>query len=460
MQIMTPQSHPVKPSTQPAGKPLSYRIEATEPRLTGYGGAGLLAQFLQRLGIPQLLAALPVLSNVEGPALPRTRYPAARFLLGLLYGLVLDRSRQAHVSELGDDAVFLQLTGLAALPSQSAFSRFLARLRAATAHALLETNRALVAKVRKGFAGHDTVTLDFDSHVQTCLGRPQRSAVGFNRRRRGAPSYKPLFAFVGETRDFVGGRFHPGNRADLAGAKTLFDELRRWLQRIGFTGRLQFRADNGFYAGWLLDHLERWSVTYAIVADLNGLGTRLVGLNYRPLDAEYAVAEFYHHAAGWKRARRMIAIRRRIDPAEPKRGKQLRLLEAEGYSFQVIVTNSEAAPEEVWRFYNGRCNVENLIKEGRLGLSMDEVCSHSWAANAVHNWLALLAGNLVGWFGEYLLGLERRHSIAAVREWLLRIPARLIRTGRQWVLRLSTHYRHLNLFLRAHQRLRAGPIFA
>ena len=452
MTIIASQSHPVKPSKQPAAEPLSYRIEATEPSLTGFGGAGLLAQFLQRLGLPQLLAALP--------NLPRTRYPAARFLLGLLYGLVLDRSRQAHVSELGEDAVFLRLTGLKSLPSQSAFSRFLARLRAPTAQALLQSNRALVARVRKGFAAQDTVTLDFDRHVQTCRGRPQRSAVGYNPRRRGAPSYKPLFAFVGETRDFVGGRFHPGNRADVAGAKALFDELRRWLKRIGFRGRLQFRADNGFYAGWLLDHLERAHTTYAIVADLGGLALTLVGLKYRPLDAEYAVAEFWHRAAGWKRARRMIAIRRRVDPKEPKRGKQLKLFEAQGYSWQVIVTNSEDAPEAVWRFYNGRCNVENLIKEGRLGLSMDEVCSHSWAANMLHNWLALLAGNIAGWFGEYVLGLERRHSIALVRERLLRIPARLIRTGRQWVLRLSAHYRHLNLFLRAHQRLRAGPTFA
>jgi FAD/FMN-containing dehydrogenase len=318
MTIIASQSSPVKPrqqAKQPVAKPLAYRVEASEPHLTGFGGAGLLAMFLERLGVPQLLAALP--------NLPRTRYPGARFLLGLLHGLVLDRSRQAHVSELGDDAVFLRLTGLESLPSQSAFSRFLARLRVATAHGLLETNRALVAKVRHGFTDHDTVTLDFDRHVQSCRGRPQRSAVDYNPRRRGAPSYKPLFCFVGETRDFVGGRFHPGNRADLAGAKALFDQLRRWLKRVGFAGRLQFRADNGFYAGWLLEHLERAKVTYAIVADLGGLALTLVGLKYRPLDTEYAVAEFWHRGAGWKRARRMIAIRRRVDPKEPKRGKQV-----------------------------------------------------------------------------------------------------------------------------------------
>jgi len=55
---------------------------------------------------------------------------------------------------------------------------------------------------------------------------------------------------------------------------------------------------------------------------------------------------------------------------------------------------------------------------------------------------------------------ESGHHLAAVREWLLRIPARLVRSGRRWVLRLSAHYRHLKLFLRAHHRLRAGPIFA
>lgn len=430
-------------------KPLSYRIQATEPRLTGCGGAGLLAQFFANLGLPERLAALP--------GLPATRKAApAQVLLAMLYGLALDRSRQAHLADLGADPVFLQLAGLEGVLSQSALSRFLAKLRMRSAHALLEMNRTLVADVRQGFADRETLTLDFDSHVQTCLGRPQRSAVGFNRRRRGARSYHPLFAFCGETRDFLGGRFRPGNAADRNGALGLLDELRGWLKRSGFNGRLQFRGDNGFYAGWLLDELEARTITYAIIADLAGesLQRRLVGLNYRPLDRDYAVAEFEYRAQGWKKARRMIAIRRRLDPKEPKRGKQLKLLEAEGYSFQLIVTNLDLAPEEVWRFYNGRCNVENLIKEGRLGFSMDEVCSHAYAANALHNWLALLAGNLLGWLGERL-ALPRRESIASLREKLLRIPARLVRTARCWVLKLSLHYRHLALFRRAHECLRA-----
>lgn len=71
-----------------------------------------------------------------------------------------------------------------------------------------------------------------------------------------------------------------------------------------------------------------------------------------------------------------------------------------------------------------------------------------------HNWLALLAGNLLGWLGERLQ-LPWRESIASLRERLLRIPARLVRTARHWVLKLSMHYRHLALSPRAHECLHA-----
>ena len=45
--------------------------------------------------------------------------------------------------------------------------------------------------------------------------------------------------------------------------------------------------------------------------------------------------------------------------------KELTLFELMGYSYQVIVTNIEwMSPEEVWRYYDGRANVENMIKKG------------------------------------------------------------------------------------------------
>ena len=380
----------------PLVKPLSYRVEASEARLTGYGGVGLLASFVNQLQVPEMLAGLP--------ALPSTRrYPAWSYLLGMFYGLTLDRSRQQHIAELGEDPVFLALTGLGGMARQSSLSRFGKRVRMPTVHALLEANRQLVARMRGGFAERDTLTLDFDSHTQTTLGRPQRAAVGYNRRRPGAqratdrcsPSSARLAtlwagAFGRATRTTSKGPRHSSTScvvgcAGLAfAASWAFGATMASMRAGSCSLRSQARSPrlrSGRSNTSFLDHLERWQTTYAVVADLAGLGLRLVGLQHRLLDDEYAVAEFRHRAAGWKRARRMIAIRRRLDPKEPKRGKQLRLLEAEGYSWQVIVTNCPDPPEAVWRHYNGRCNVENPIEEGRLGFSMDEVCSHNYAAN-------------------------------------------------------------------------------
>ena len=34
------------------------------------------------------------------------------------------------------------------------------------------------------------------------------------------------------------------------------------------------------------------------------------------------------------------------------------------YDYQVIATNSKGEALEVWRFYNKRANVENMVKEG------------------------------------------------------------------------------------------------
>ena len=78
------------------------------------------------------------------------------------------------------------------------------------------------------------------------------------------------------------------------------------------------------------------------------------------------MAEFRYQGSWKKKRRRMVAIREEVK--EGKKKKEPKLFELKGYSFQVIVTNIKGMePEEVWRFYNGRANVENMINELILG---------------------------------------------------------------------------------------------
>jgi DDE family transposase len=88
------------------------------------------------------------------------------------------------------------------------------------------------------------------------------------------------------------------------------------------------RADSGFYDGDFLEYLEMMDT-----------------------------------GIGWKAPRRIVVIREEQRENKGKK-KQPTLFELIGYSYRVIVTNIEdMSPEVVWRFYNRRANVENMIKE-------------------------------------------------------------------------------------------------
>ena len=102
--------------------------------------------------------------------------------------------------------------------------------------------------------------------------------------------------------------------------------------------------------------------------------------------------------------------------------KQPTLFELMGYSYQVIVTNIEGmSPEEVWRFYNGRANVENMIKEGILSYSLDVNISHFYGANVGHFHLVMLAYNLMNLFKELVLGQRDKKRMGKWKEILVEI---------------------------------------
>jgi IS4 transposase len=117
-------------------------------------------------------------------------------------------------------------------------------------------------------------------------------------------------------------------------------------------------------------------VLYALVVKLYPwIQMELLGLKYRDIGGGVSVSEMQYRGIGWKEPRRMVVIREEQKTQRTK--KQPSLFELMGYSYQVIVTKiAEMSPEEVWRFYNGRANVENMIKEGILSYSLDVNISH------------------------------------------------------------------------------------
>ncbi|MFT5586937.1 MAG: hypothetical protein ACI9VR_004540, partial [Cognaticolwellia sp.] len=59
-----------------------------------------------------------------------------------------------------------------------------------------------------------TVTMDLDGSVQSTTGHAEGSAVGFNKKKKGARSYYPLFSTIAQTSQVLDFLHRPGNVHD------------------------------------------------------------------------------------------------------------------------------------------------------------------------------------------------------------------------------------------------------
>lgn len=139
------------------------------------------------------------------------------------------------------------------------------------------------------------------------------------------------------------------------------------------------------------------------------------------------------------------------------REAQLKLFEPTGYRHYVIATNRDelSASKVVW-FHNKRGQVENSIKELKLGFGMEQMTSGDFRANALWFGLGVLASNLVQ--GMKLLFLDpewKSKTIATLRWQLIQVAGRLIRHGRRLILRLAASLEKYSLLVELRRRAAA-----
>jgi hypothetical protein len=149
------------------------------------------------------------------------------------------------------------------------------------------------------------------------------------------------------------------------------------------------------------------------------------------------VAEIDFARKGWKErgyAFRVVAMRTR----ERDNGKQIQLWSDLDYTVQAFVTNDWAAPAEGVAFeYDGRAEIEPAIGELKSGWGIGKIPSQDFRANHAIFLLELLAHNVVRRFVRWTAPHLSSWRIPWLRRALINVPGRLVRTGRQWMLRVS-----------------------
>src|SRR5208283_1390889 len=151
-------------------------------------------------------------------------------------------------------------------------------------------------------------------------------------------------------------------------------------------------------------------------------------------DDNFAVGEFHLKLHGWGVARRFVVIREREHEDRDSVGRKL--IDVPGYTFRVFVTSGAAAPEEIWRDYNRRADMENRIAELKHDLGADGFCLQEFFATEAAFRAVLLLFNLLAEF-QRAAGLPIYREPATIRTQVLTCGAILGRAGRRLVIHLS-----------------------
>ena len=352
-----------------AKKPVLLR--STARAVTPFGGLVSLLEFFHKIGLgPKLSETMPF-SHTSPNSIP-----PAHTLMAFLCSVVAGASRFAHSEWLRSDKALHSMLGIERFPGTDTVRNLFLRFTQGTVQAFWRPLWQWLLPMFKAPA--EGFSLDLDSTVFQRSGEQEGAAKGYNPSRPGRKTHHPLLAILGEAQCVLHAWLRSGNTGASSGVSNFLTEAlallpKAWKLRC-------VRADSGFFAQEMLGLLEERSLPYIVVAKLTRtVKQQAAGVrNWKRVDNNYEVAEFFAKLQGWDKERRFVVIRERIREEKAAVGRLL--LDVPGYTYRVFVTNRDAEAMEVWRDYNKRAIIEQRIEELKAELHADGFCMQSFFA--------------------------------------------------------------------------------
>lgn len=348
------------------------QLTSTTKPVTPFGGLVSLITFFERIGLAGRISALMPFVYTSPNAIP-----PAQTLVVFMISVVAGARRLAHTDWLRADKALHALLGIARFPGTDTVRNLFGRFRQCHIEELWRPLWKWLLSLswpvpEQGFS------LDLDSTVFQRSGRQEGAMRGYNPNRPGRHSHHPLLAFLAEAPLVLHAWLRSGNTGTARGAVAFLTEALA-LMPAGWKLRT-VRADSGFFDNALLSFLESRGVPYIVVARLTrGVKRKAAGLaDWTRIDGNYAWARFTLQLHGWAAPREFFAIRERV--RENKNAVGRRLIDIEGHTFRVFVTNRKGDGAELWRDYNQRACIEQHIEELKNDLQADGFCMQDFHA--------------------------------------------------------------------------------
>ena len=261
----------------------------------------------------------------------------------LVVHLILGFRRLRDVQYYKDDPLVKRILGLNKLPDVATISRSLADADAMSVGKVRALCRDLVLERLRKLA-LARITLDFDGTVLSTSRKAEGTAVGFNKKKKGARSYYPLFCTLAQTGQVFDFHHRPGNVHDSNGAcefiMACISQIRREMPSLTIEARL----DSAFFSDEVVSMLSEEGVKFTITVPFERFAElkKMVDAHkrWKAIDSTWSFFENSWKPKAWDKGFRFIFIRQESKIIN-KGPVQLDLFVPYeyGYEFKVMVTN-------------------------------------------------------------------------------------------------------------------------
>lgn len=367
------------------------QLRFEQQRLTSFSGLVLFQMLFASL---HLRARLARCFHVVRGAAYGTHVLFVQLVVHVLLGFRSLRDRDHYA----DDPLVARTCGVRRLADVATLSRRLGGCSDAEADAVDALGREMVLE-RVAAEKLATVTLDFDGSVLTTRRHAEGTAVGYNRKRKGARSYYPLFCTVAQTSQFLSVLHRSGNVHDSNGACRFMAEqivaVRARLPGV----RLESRVDSAFFDEKLLWLLDREHVEFSASVPFERFPALKDRVQKTPrwhrIDAEWSYAECSWRPQSWTHRWRFVLLRRR-SLVQRKEPLQLDLFAPREHAFEykVLVTNKSSSAHAALLFHNGRGVQEAIFGEAKTAAALEYIPMRRRVGNRLFLAAAMMAHNL------------------------------------------------------------------
>ena len=363
-----------------------------DQRLTSFSGLIVFQSLFQNLGLKERLRQcfrhLHV-SEIIG-------YHVIMMLL--IIHLLLGFRRLRDMDFYKDDPLVQRLLGMKRLPDVSTVCRALKSTDSKAIMKIRALNRQMVIE-RLQKTGLSRLTVDFDGSVLSTSRKAEGTAVGFNKKKKGARSYYPLFCTIAQTGQVFDFYHRPGNVHDSNGAREFIQQCLGVFKQELPGIILEVRMDSAFFSQEIVTLLDQETIEFTLsvpferFAELKSMIENRV--RWRHLNNRWSYFETPWKPKKWPVKFRFVFIRQRCKEIQ-KGPIQLDLfipLEY-GYEYKVIVTNKRISAKKILIYHNGRGSQENVFSELKTQSQMDYIAVKKLSGNQCYLMAAIFAHNL------------------------------------------------------------------